>query len=75
MDRFQVERVGTPEYLRLEKQGATDQGKEFLFSFADRFPGIDLRGEISVQLSLKEVKPGLPERFTFTVPVSGILSD
>jgi hypothetical protein len=76
--RYQIRAVKTPPYLRHLRQGQPlTEAKELQFQFVDQFPGIDLGGEISLEVERVAVTTvGLvPPRFTIQIPITGIMSE
>ncbi len=76
LNQVSLGKITTPRYLNLSKSEApASDSLDLCFAFVpDELGGIDLRGELTIELIAKEFKPGSLQKVTYRIPISGILN-
>jgi hypothetical protein len=75
LDRVTIDSVDCPRYLKLESRSAKGARRvELEFVFVDSFAGVDLVGEISVNMIDRNPQAG-ERKIKLRVPVSGLLQE
>jgi hypothetical protein len=76
LSKVKIGQIRTPSYLRVQqKESRGADSVDLRFAFEDHFAGMNLNGEIIIDLQVNEPKGIPPRKFTVRVPISGILTE